>query len=268
MAVNAQAFETIELRIDRTVATLRLNRPDDLNPLSLQTARELLAALELLESDSAVRAVLVTGSGRAFSAGADLKADRPQTPAGKPDVLTGLRAVYNPLMVKLRQLGKPVVAAVNGPAVGIGASLALNCDLVVAAESAYFLLAFVNIGLTLDGGASVSIVARSGYSRAAELAMLGGRLPASTALQWGLVNQVVSDADLAPTADDLMARLAAGPPGSHRATKQLLNASCYAEFEAKLDREAVLQQECAESSDFLEGVLSFLQKRPATFTGA
>jgi 2-(1,2-epoxy-1,2-dihydrophenyl)acetyl-CoA isomerase len=217
MAVNAQVFETIELRIDRVVATVRLNQPDDLNPLSLQMARELLAALEQLEQDPAVRAVLVPGSGRAFSAGADLKADRPQMPAGKPDVLTGLRAVYNPLMVKLRQLKKPVIAGVNGPAVGIGASLALNCDLMVAAGSAYFLLAFVNIGLTVDGGASVSIAVWSGYSRAAELTMLGGRLPAPTALQWGLVNQVVPDA-LEPTADKLVARLAAGPPGSYRAT--------------------------------------------------
>src|SRR5918996_3141099 len=262
-----RAFEAIDLGIDGPVARITLNRPQTLNPLSLQMAGEVLAALERIESDPLVRAVLITGAGRAFCSGADLKSNRPLTPEGKPDVLTGLREVYNPTMLALRRLEKPVVAAVNGPAVGIGASLAFACDLVIAAESAYFLLAFVNIGLTVDGGASATLAARVGHGRAAELALLGERLPANRAQEWGLVNRVVPDDEIEAAADELVARLAAGPPGSYAATKRLLNERLYSGFEAQLDREAVLQQERAESADFVEGVLAFFQKRPPNFGG-
>jgi 2-(1,2-epoxy-1,2-dihydrophenyl)acetyl-CoA isomerase len=262
------AFETIRFDVDGPVARITLNRPEDLNPLSLRMAGELLEALGQVESDVELRAVLLTGAGRGFSSGADLKGDRPLTADGKPDVLTGLREVYNPLMVKLRRLEKPVVAAVNGPAVGIGASLAAACDLVIAAQSAYFLLAFVNIGLTLDGGASVSFAARIGHGRAAELALLGERLPAATAVEWGLANRVVPDAELQAEAGELAAKLAAGPPGSYASTKQLLNAVSYPSYEQQLEREAVLQQQRAESADFVEGVLARFQKRAPRFTGS
>jgi len=263
-----QAYETIALSVADGVATITLNRPDDLNPLSVPMALEVLSVLEQVEGDPAIRAVLITGAGRAFSSGADLKGgDRGLTPEGKPDVLTALRTAYNPLILKLMTLPKPVVAAVNGGAVGIGASLAWACDLIVASESAYFLLAFVNIGLTVDGGASISLPSRVGYARAMEMAMLGERVPAEIALQWGMINRVVPGEELAAAAGELAAKLAAGPPGSYRASKRLLSQGL-ANLEARLDDEGVAQQERAESADFVEGVMAFLQKRPATFQGS
>jgi 2-(1,2-epoxy-1,2-dihydrophenyl)acetyl-CoA isomerase len=151
--------------------------------------------------------------------------------------------------------------------VGIGCSLALACDLIVAAEVAYFLLAFVNIGLTLDGGASLTLPARVGAARAFELAYLGERLPADRALEWGLVNRVVASEELEPTVAELAQRLAAGPPGSYAAIKQSINQRAYAGFAEQLELEAVLQQERAHSQDFVEGVVAFMQKRPPEFTG-
>jgi 2-(1,2-epoxy-1,2-dihydrophenyl)acetyl-CoA isomerase len=263
-----QAYEAIAVSVADGVATITLNRPDDLNPLSVPMAQEVLSVLEQVEGDPEIRAVLITGAGRAFSSGADLKGgDRGLTPEGKPDVLTALRTAYNPLILKLMTLPKPVVAAVNGGAVGIGASLAWACDLIVASESAYFLLAFVNIGLTVDGGASISLPSRVGYARAMEMAMLGERVPAEIALQWGMINRVVPGEELAATAGELAAKLAAGPPGSYRASKRLLSQGL-ANLEARLDDEGVAQQERAESADFVEGVMAFLQKRPATFQGS
>jgi 2-(1,2-epoxy-1,2-dihydrophenyl)acetyl-CoA isomerase len=183
-------------------------------------------------------------------------------------VLTRLRTTYNPLMLRLRTVPKPVIAAVNGPAVGIGCSLALACDLIVAAESAYFLLAFVNIGLGLDGGASLTLPARVGHARAFEIAYLGERIPAAQAHDWGLVNRVVPDAELEASVSALAARLAAGPPGSYASIKRTINDRLYDRFDELLDLEAVVQQERASSEDFVEGVLSFMQKRPPEFRGA
>jgi len=264
-----QAYEAIEVSVAEGVAKITLNRPDDLNPLSVQMAQEVLSVLVQIEGDPEVRAVLITGAGRAFSSGADLKGgDRGLTPEGKPDVLTALRSAYNPLIYKLMTIPKPVIAAVNGAAVGIGASLAWACDLVIAADTAYFLLAFVNIGLTVDGGASISLPTRVGYARAMEMALLGERVPAETALQWGMINRVVPGEELAAVAGVLAAKLAAGPPGSYRASKSLLSDGTLTNLEARLDDEAVAQQERAESSDFVEGVMAFLQKRPANFQGS
>jgi 2-(1,2-epoxy-1,2-dihydrophenyl)acetyl-CoA isomerase len=161
-----------------------------------------------------------------------------------------------------------VIAAVNGPAVGIGCSLALACDLIVAAESAYFLMAFVNIGLTVDGGASRTLPARVGHARAFEIAYLGERIGAAQALEWGLVNRVVPDGELESTVGALGAKLAAGPPGSYAAIKRSINARLYADFNEALELEAVLQQERSVSRDFGEGVLAFLEKRAPLFTGS
>jgi 2-(1,2-epoxy-1,2-dihydrophenyl)acetyl-CoA isomerase len=264
-----QAYEAITVSVADGIATITLNRPDDLNPLSVPMAQEVLSVLEQVEIDPEIRAVLITGAGRAFSSGADLKGgDRGLTPEGKPDVLTALRTAYNPLIVKLMTTDTPIVAAVNGGAVGIGASLALACDLVVAADNAYFLLAFVNIGLTIDGGASVVLPARIGYARTVEMAMLGERIAAATAKEWGMINRVVPPEELADTAAALAAKLAAGAPGSLSASKRLINRACLPDLEARLDDEAVTQQERAESADFVEGVMAFLQKRPANFQGS
>ena len=162
---------------------------------------------------------------------------------------------------------KPVVAAVNGPAVGIGLSLALAADLVIAAESAYLLLAFVNVGLVPDGGSSVFVPARIGFARATEMAMLGERVPAAQALEWGLVNRVVADDELEDAAGALLRRLAEGPTASYAGTKRQLNASLYAGMERQLELEADVQQEMAESGDFVEGVTAFVSKRQARFAG-
>ncbi len=162
---------------------------------------------------------------------------------------------------------KPVVAAVNGPAVGIGCSLALSCDLIVAARSAYFLLAFVNIGLTPDGGSSLFVPARAGHARGAEMAMLGERIGAERALAWGLVNRVVDDERLTDEVAGLVDHLAAGPTRSYAGTKRQLNRWIYTGMDEQLELEAEIQQEQAATEDFREGVVAFLEKRPAEFRG-
>ncbi len=261
-------LETIDCRRSDGVAWLILNRPSTLNAWTLQLGQELTQALDDVAADPRVRAVVLTGAGRAFSSGADLRADTGATTSdGKPDIESPLRDTYHPLILRVRTVPKPVVAAVNGPAVGIGCSLALACDLIVAARSAYFLMAFVNIGLGLDGGASQSLVARVGHARAFEIAYLGERIGADRALSWGLVNQVVDDGELEPAVAELAGRLAAGPPGSYSAIKRAINERAYAGFAEQLELEAMLQQERAQSSDFAEGVAAFLGKRPPQFTG-
>lgn len=261
-------LETIACRRSGAVAWLTLNRPDALNAWTRQLGEELTRALDQAAADRKVRAIVLTGAGRAFSSGADLRTGLDGlTDSGAPDVRTPLREVYHPLILRVRTLAKPVIAAVNGPAVGIGCSLALAADLIVAARSAYFLMAFVNIGLGLDGGASQSLVARVGHARALEIAYLGERIGAEQALAWGLVNRVVDDGELERAVTELAERLAAGPPGAYAAIKRSINHRSYAGFAELLDLEADLQQERAASQDFVEGATAFLQKRPPRFTG-
>jgi 2-(1,2-epoxy-1,2-dihydrophenyl)acetyl-CoA isomerase len=260
-------LETVELKVADRVAWIVLSRPDALNAWTRRLGEDMSAALDHAAQDPEIRAIVFTGAGRAFSSGADLKTGPELTDGGAPDVLTRLRTVYNPLILKVRTIPKPVIAAVNGPAVGIGCSLALAADLIVASDSAYFLLAFVNIGLGLDGGASSTLLQRVGHARAFEIAYLGERIAAARALEWGLVNRVVPDAELHDNVSELAARFASGPPGSYANIKRTINDGAYAQFEQLLDLEAVLQQGRAESADFMEGVLAFMQKRPAAFTG-
>src|SRR3954462_233085 len=210
---------TVQVHHQDGVTTVRLDRPQAMNAWDRALGEDLRAAVEQAAADEDVRAVLITGNGRAFSAGADLKAGFEPTPAGHPDVGSALRERYHPIIAGIRTMPKPVLAAVNGAAAGIGCSLALACDLVIAAESAYFLLAFVNIGLVPDGGSSLLIPERVGFARAAEMAMLGERVPAPTALEWGLINRVVADAALEPAAQELAARLAQGPTRSYAGAK-------------------------------------------------
>jgi 2-(1,2-epoxy-1,2-dihydrophenyl)acetyl-CoA isomerase len=263
-------LETVNVRLADGVATIELNRPHALNAWNAQFGADLLAAVRGAASDDAVRAVVLTGAGRAFSSGADLKdiSGGETTPEGRPDVYRTLTERYHPIMHAVREMPKPVIAAVNGPAVGIGCSLALCCDLIVAAESAYFLLAFVNIGLVPDGGSSLFLPTRIGMARAAELSMLGERLPAPRALEWGLINRVVADEQLQQEVGALAARLASGPTRSYAGTKRQLNNWLYARMDEQLELEAQIQQEMAGSDDFLEGAIAFAQKRPPRFAGS
>ena len=262
-------LDTVNLTLTDGAATIELNRPQALNAWNKQLGEDLLAALAHAATDEAVRAVRITGAGRAFSSGADLRdiSGDDLTPEGRPNVYGVLTERYHPIMHAIREMEKPVVAAVNGGAVGIGCSLALCCDLVLAAQSAYFLLAFVNIGLVPDGGSSLFVPTRVGMARAAEMAMLGERVSAAQALDWGLVNRVFTDEDFARESAALTARLAAGPTRSYAANKRLLNAQLYSNMAEQLELEATLQQEMAGSDDFVEGVSAFLTKRPANFSG-
>jgi 2-(1,2-epoxy-1,2-dihydrophenyl)acetyl-CoA isomerase len=261
------SHETIDLTTDGPAARILLNRPDALNAWNEQFGRDLLDAVTTIAEDESVRAVLITGAGRGFSSGADLKEQRSTTDGGVPDLGARLEEIYHPIITGLREMPKPVVAAVNGPAVGIGCSLALAADLIVAAESAYFLLAFVNIGLVPDGGSTAFLPARVGYARAAEMAMLGERVPAQQALDWGLVNRVVPDDELESTSGELLERLANGPTRSYAGAKRLLNRRMYADLAGQLEAEADTQRDQGTSQDFVEGVLAFVEKRPPNFTG-
>ena len=262
-------YETLELERRGAATIIRLNRPDALNAWNVALGHELLDAVRAVAADDEVRAVCVTGAGRAFSSGADLKdiAARERTPEGHVDVYTTLTEIYHPILTGLRTMAKPAIAAINGPAVGIGCSLALSCDLIIAAESAYLNLGFVNIGLVPDGGALALISARAGAARAAQMALHGARVTASTALRWGLVNEVLPDHEFREYVADALDGLAAGPTASYAGTKRQLNAWLYGDLDAQLAREAQIQQEMAQSADFVEGVAAFIAKRPPNFEG-
>jgi 2-(1,2-epoxy-1,2-dihydrophenyl)acetyl-CoA isomerase len=260
------SHETVDLTTDGSAARILLNRPEALNAWNERFGRDLLDAVTTVAEDDRLRALLITGAGRGFSSGADLKEQR-SSGDGVPDLSDRLKEVYHPIITALREMPKPVVAAVNGPAVGIGCSLALAADLIVAAESAYFLLAFVNIGLVPDGGSTAFLPARVGYARAAEMAMLGERVPAEQALDWGLINRVVPDDDLEGAAEALLQLLATGPTTSYAGSRRLLNRRMYAGLAEQLEAEAEQQREQGATQDFIEGVLAFVEKRPPNFTG-
>jgi 2-(1,2-epoxy-1,2-dihydrophenyl)acetyl-CoA isomerase len=261
------SYETVIWERSGAVGRLTLNRPDTLNAWTPQFGAELRDVVEREASDDSVRAVLVTGAGRGFSSGADLKAGFDAAEDGRPDVRKELHEIYHPVIAGIRRLPKPVVAAVNGPAVGIGCSLALACDLIMAAESAYFGLAFVNIGLMPDGGSTAFVPPAVGRARAFQMALLGERVPAAQALEWGLVNWVTPDARLMEQAEAMADRLSRGPTRSYASSKEALNHSVYGQLDAQLDLEAELQHTLARTDDFIEGAAAFVQKRAPEFQG-
>jgi 2-(1,2-epoxy-1,2-dihydrophenyl)acetyl-CoA isomerase len=267
----AHAYDTVNLHRRGGAARIELNRPDSLNAWDQQLGFDLKAAVDALAGDDDVRAVVITGAGRAFSSGADLKGmgdGHPLRDDGRPDVHKVLTERYHPIITGIRTMPKPVVAAVNGPAVGIGCSLALCCDLVAMRSSAYLMLAFVNIGLVPDGGSSLFIPARAGHSRAFQMALLGERIDAATAVAWGLSNWSWPDEEFDERVDELVVRLANGPTRSYAGTKRQLNNRIYRDMDDQLELEAQIQQEIAGSGDFVEGVTAFAEKRPARFSGA
>src|SRR5215212_10531632 len=262
-------YQHVIWELDGGIGRVTLNRPDSLNSWTEDFGRELKQAISETAADESVRAVLITGAGRGFSSGADLKSGfDPHPDDGMPDIRKELDGLYHPIIAGVLRLEKPVVAAVNGPAVGIGASLAFACDLVLAAESAFFGLAFVNVGLMPDGGSTLFVPTAVGKARAFQMALLGERIDARRALDWGLVNYVHPDDRLLDEAYALVARLAAGPTRSYAGSKRALNQMLYPDLDGQLSLEAELQHGLARTRDFQEGTLAFLEKRDAAFEGA
>ena len=259
-------YENLLLLRNGAAARIVLNRPDALNAWDAGLGADLIDAVEKVGVDDAIRAVEIRGAGRAFSSGADLKAGFEQLDeSGSPDLERALHERYHPVILGVRSMPKPVIAAVHGPAVGVSCSLALACDLVLATESSYFLLSFASIGLVPDGGASAFIPNRSGFGRASEMALLAERIDGITAERWGLVNKLVPDSDFDVAADELILRLADGATTAYAGIKEQLNASCFPHLEEQLALEANLQQRQAGSPDFREGVTAFLERRDPRF---
>jgi len=261
------SYETLIWERSGAVGSLTLNRPQTLNAWTRQFGEELLSVIQNEAAEDSIRAVLVTGAGRGFSSGADLRAGFDPADDGMPDIYKELHEIYHPVIAGVRRLPKPVVAAVNGPAVGIGCSLALACDLIMAAESAYFGLAFVNIGLMPDGGSTAFVPPAVGRARAFQMALLGERIPAPQALDWGLVNWIHPDDRLMDEAWALARRLAAGPTRSYASSKQALNNFIYSDLDGQLELEAELQHALGRTKDFREGVAAFVEKRDPAYGG-
>ncbi|MDX1822866.1 MAG: enoyl-CoA hydratase-related protein [Paracoccaceae bacterium] len=246
------------------VTTLRINDPAAMNALTPAMAQALRAAL-LAEAQSA-RAIVLAGHPRAFSAGANLTAAMPDDPTGF-DVGLTLEEDYNPLMLTIRDLPVPLIAAVQGAAAGVGASIALACDIIVAGRSAYFLEAFARIGLIPDGGATWLLTRAVGRVRAMEMMLLAEKIPAAQAFDWGLITRLAEDDAVEETALGLAQKLAAGPSHSHRLIRKAAWAAADADFAATLATERMLQKQAGEAPDFAEGLAAFKQKRPARFQG-
>lgn len=249
------------------VMTLTLNRPERLNSFNDEMNRQLAEVLTQAERDETIRCLLITGAGRGFCAGQDLN-DRNVDPSGDaPDLGYSVETFYNPLLRRLAKLPKPVIAAVNGVAAGAGATLALGCDMVIAARSAKFIMSFSKLGLVPDCGGTWFLPRLTGRARAMGLALLGDTLSAEQAHDWGMIWQVVEDEQLSDTARKLAQHLATQPTFGLGLIKQALYASETNTLDAQLDLERDYQRLAGRSEDYREGVSAFLAKRPATFKG-
>jgi 2-(1,2-epoxy-1,2-dihydrophenyl)acetyl-CoA isomerase len=257
-------FEALRYEVADGIATITLDRPDALNAFDRQLKRELLEAIRAAARDPAVRVLILTGAGRAFSAGQDL---RERQAPDAPPLATVVRDEYNPLILAMRRLEKPIIGAINGVAAGAGASIALACDLRIAAEGASFILAFGRIGLVPDSGASWFLPRLVGPAIAAELAFTGDPLTAEEAFRRGAVNRVVAADSLMDEARALATRLAAGAPRALALTKRALQRSQESGLEEALANEASLQGIAGGTSDHSEGLAAFVEKRPPRFKG-
>lgn len=260
------SYQHILLDVTGGVARLTFNRPDRLNSFNTLMHAEVREALGTLVEKGA-RVLVVTGAGRGFCAGEDL-GDRAVAPGGTAaDLGESIEKNYKPLVMALRSLPMPVIAAVNGVAAGAGANIALACDLVIAARSASFVQAFSKLGLVPDSGGTWSLPRLIGNARALGLTLLGDKLPAEQAAQWGLIWRCVEDAELATVVDGLATQLAAAPTRGLARTKQAIYEGWNRTLEAQLDIERDYQRELGWTADYAEGVAAFTQKRPPQFTG-
>lgn len=261
-------FVNVGLTIEDRVARITLNRADKLNSLNEEALVELARAMDIVENDDRVRVLVLTGAGRAFCAGQDL-ADPAMASNGdlRPDIGTVVERHYKPLVLRLQNLRVPTIAAVNGLAAGGGAAIALACDLVVAAKSAYFLQAFSRIGLTPDTGSTWFLANKVGIARAIGLTYLAEKLPAETAAQWGLIWATFEDDNFAVRVDQLAARVASLPTRALVKTRELINAARGHTLEQQLSMEATVIREMGWRDDYREGVRAFQEKRTPKFTG-
>jgi 2-(1,2-epoxy-1,2-dihydrophenyl)acetyl-CoA isomerase len=259
-------YQKIDLAMADGLATLTLNAPDKLNAVSRKMIAELKECWEGLAGDNAVRAVLLTGAGRGFCAGADL-ADPDRDSSATADSGAALDKFFNPVIRTMRAMPKPIIAAVNGVAAGVGMSFVMAADIAIAAKSASFLQAFARIGLLPDGGSTWFLPRLVGDARARALAMLAPQISAEQARQWGLVWDVVEDADLMKAATEVARRLADGPTLSLARIKEAMNRASTCTLAAQLDVERDFQRELGKSADFKEGVAAFLAKRRPVFKG-
>jgi 2-(1,2-epoxy-1,2-dihydrophenyl)acetyl-CoA isomerase len=260
------AYKTIELERDGDVAIIRLNDPATLNAVTVTMIEEIDAALD--EINGAARSMVLTGAGRAFCSGANLSAGMGDRKSDGPyDSGSVLESHINPLMLRLRDVPFPWVSAVKGSAAGVGCSFALAADIVVCGESAFFLQAFARIGLVPDGGSSWILANSIGRARAMEMMLLGERIPAAKALEWGMINRLVPDEQLMPAALDLAKALAAGPTQALGMIRRMAWSAANASFEDAMKTERNNQRLAGQTKDHREGVTAFLAKRPAQFTG-
>jgi len=260
-------YETIKLEKSNDVATLTLNRPDRLNSFNVQMHEELQNALDEIATDGETRCLMITGEGRGFCAGQDL-GDRAVTADGEaPDLGMSVEKYYNPLIQRITNLRMPVICALNGVAAGAGASLVMACDIVIAARSASFILSFAKVGLVPDSGSSWHFTRALGLPRAKALAMLGNKLKAEQAEQWGLIYQVVDDESLMDEANKLSSHLATQPTEALANIKELIHTSFDYNLNEQLEREKKAMQHLGKSHDYKEGVAAFMEKREAKFKG-
>jgi 2-(1,2-epoxy-1,2-dihydrophenyl)acetyl-CoA isomerase len=259
-------YDFLRYAVDQGVATVTLCRPDVLNAFNKRMAKELQRALAAAAGDDAVRAVMLTGSGRGFCAGQDL-AEATAAEPGSLDLGDIVKESFAPIVRAIRELEKPVVCAVNGVAAGAGANLAFACDIVVAAEDASFIQSFSKIGLIPDTGGTFFLPRLVGPARATALMFLAEKVPATKALEWGMIYQVVPPTVLLDTAVALARQLAAMPTRALGLTKKALNMSMGHDLDAALGWEERLQREAGRTADFAEGVKAFLEKRKPAYTG-
>jgi 2-(1,2-epoxy-1,2-dihydrophenyl)acetyl-CoA isomerase len=260
------SYQSIIFEVAEGIARLTFNRPDRLNSFTAAMHAEVREALGRLVPEGA-RVLVLSGAGRAFCAGQDLN-DRAVAPGGTAvDLGDSIERHYKPLVLALRALPMPVVAAVNGVAAGAGANIALACDLVIAARSASFIQSFCKLGLVPDSGGSWTLPHLVGSARALGLALLGDKLPAEQAAEWGLIWRCVDDAEFAASVDALAAQLAAGPTAGLACTKRAIHAAWSLSFEAAVDAERDAQRELGASADYAEGVAAFAAKRSPRFSG-